>query len=170
MKKQILHKNAGYSLLEVIIVVSITAVLTGAVFLGVSLINSRAVDSCAKKMKLALEGNRTTTMGKLSASITFYMDDDGYIVIDESINGSSKKRKIGGSSLTVQYVCDGTPKPMPNEAQKLTLEFSRSTGSLKKQASGDDAGKYIEKFVISQSGTVVEVAIDKLTGKVSINK
>lgn len=158
--------NKGYSILEVIIVVAIFALLTGVGFMGYNVLNTRQIDECAKKLKVGLETNRVTTMGKLSASVSVYEDSKGYLVLEENINGDVNTKRVGDSSLEFEYeYLDGTRYDVPDYDNKITLSFDRNSGSLKPQPGGD----YIVKFIIRMNNTEMQVCIERLTGRVSVN-
>ncbi len=142
--------------------------------IGISVLNGKPVDECANRIRVALENNRVTTMGKLSANIEFYEDANGYIMVRENIDGSSKATKVGEQSVKVEYcVIEGgseVAKELPLEsAGTLMISFDRASGSLKPIAAGSDAGKLVTKFIVSRGENKLEVKIDKLTGRVDIN-
>ena len=164
--------NNGFSLVELVIVVAILVIIGGFALTGVAILSGKPVDECAKKIQVALEGNRNTTMGKLSASISFYQDDNGDIYMEEVIDGAPPYiKQIGESSVDVIY-CDmaGNAYILPVFPNKLTMTFDRASGSLKPQSDGS----YIVKFVVSRGSSgergyrELSVSLDKLTGRVSV--
>lgn len=164
MKKRKLD-NAGYSLLEVIIVAAIIALFTGFAFISLRALNSREVDEGAKKLKMGLESNRVTTMGKLSASVSVYIDAEGYLTLEEDINGEKNTKRVGDSKLTCKYkITNGTEQAVPNKANKITIKFDRNSGALKPQ----EPNKYVEYFSLELGNTKLKVSIDKVTGRVSV--
>lgn len=171
MKKTEKLGNEGYSLIELIIVVIIIVVIGSFTFMGISLVTSKPADECANKIRIALENNRITTMGKLSSSLKFYVDSEGRIVVKEIIDGSQKVSYIGTNGVTVTYKYNGVADMivLGDEANCLTVQFDRSSGSLKPQSGGTYDGKYLEKFIISRGTRQLEVKIDRLTGKVTLN-
>lgn len=169
MENQKKINNKGFSIVEIIIVVSILAVLTGVASMSISVLTTRPVDDCTQRLKTVLEGNRITTMGKLSSYLEIYKDGEGYIYIREYIDGEAKEKRIGENSVNVQFFVQGDQwYDLPDEANKLVIKFNRSSGSLKPQAGGTYDGKYIEKFAISRGERRMEVAIDRLTGRVNV--
>lgn len=174
MKKKRLD-NAGYSLLEVIIVMAIIAIVSGFVFMGYRVLNTREVDECVKKLKMGLESNRVTTMGKLSANVSVYKDAQGYLVLKEAIYDDATNsynyntKRVGESNLTFKYKCTGdtTESAVPNEANMITVKFDRNSGALKAQQTSPTE-KYIEYFLIELGSTKKKVKIEQLTGKVSV--
>lgn len=164
MKKRRLD-NAGYSLLEVIIVAAIIALVTGMVIMSFRVLNTRQIDEAVKKLKMGLESNRVTNMGKLSSSVSVYVDDAGYLVLEEDINGEINIKRVGKSNLTYKYEYNGVIADVPGKANKLTIKFDRNSGALKPQ----ESNKYISRFIISLNSNEVSVVIEKLTGRVSVN-
>ena len=162
MKNMKKNRNSGFSLVEIIIVVAIFTILGFYAFTGIALVTSRPVDECAKKIQIALEGNRNTTMGKFSASITFSADGNG-IYMEETIDGiSDGKVKIGQSGVNVTYKLSGTDVDL--STTPITVSFDRADGSLNPQADGS----YLQSFEISRGDRRFTVTVDKLTGRVDL--
>lgn len=163
--------NQGFSLVELVIVAAIIVIIGGFAFTGIAILSSKPVDECAKKIQVALEGNRNTTMGKLSANISFYKDSNGNIFMEEFIDKPPAYIKQIGEDVDVSYRdMSGNSSTLPTFPDKLTLTFDRASGSLKPQADGS----YVVQFVVSR-GSVGErgyreltVTVDKLTGRVSV--
>ncbi len=177
MKRWKQIENKGYSLLELIMIVAIASVLIGAGIIGISVLSSRPVDECARKLQVSIESNRTTTMGKLTASLDIYVGDganEGYIMIEEFINndGSTpgKITKIGEKSVKVYYKYQGEAElhELPTDPGAINISFNRGSGALNPQP-GLATTMYIEKFIIKRGSKQMEVSIDKLTGRVTIN-
>lgn len=171
MRKNKLNNN-GFSLVEMIIVILLVSLVIGFMFMGISVLNSRPVDECAQKLKIALQSNRNTTMGKLESNIKVFKEDD-YIKIEETIidsSGSSqpKKSMIGERSVTVSYKVTGVDDTVELTEVGIVLSFDRSSGSLKKISGGLYDGKYVEKFIISRGSKEMEVKIDHITGRISV--
>ena len=162
MKRERMN-NKGYSLLEVVIVVSLIALFTGVALIGFRVLNSRQVDDCVKKLKMGLESNRVTTMGKFESSVSIYVDSKGFLTLDESINGEVNTKRIGDDNLKFEYKIDnGTWNNVPGASNKLTVRFNRNSGSMETPIEVTD-------FRISLGNTNITVNIDKLTGRVSVN-
>lgn len=172
MKKTRRLDNQGLSLVEMIIVVAIIAVVTGVFSMGYSLISTKQVDQCARKIQIALESSRTTTMGKLSADLSFYTWD-GKIVVNKNIYNSAgidtTVVELGGKDIKVQYVVtDGAASTTYDlSSSALVVEFDRASGSLKALPTG----RFLSEFIVSNtSGTkTLHVKIDKLTGRVTVD-
>ncbi len=157
-------------MVEVIIVLAITVVVSGMFFIGISFVNSKPVDECAQKLQIALENNRVTTMGKLNASICITKDAKGYIVVKETVDGNIRETRVGEQSVTVGYTIEGetTEKSLPSGG--LVISFNRGSGSLNKlnmPGSADD-GKYVSMINISRGEKKLNVKIDKITGRISV--
>jgi len=168
MKKMTKICNKGFSLVELVIVVAIVAVLGAVALTGMSLLTSKPVDECAKKIQIALEGNRSTTMGKYSGYLEFTADTDG-IYVEEYINGASQGRiKIGQSGVSVmvdsRIMGDATTYTSSLSSLPLKVEFNRADGSLKTQAGVG----YVTTFRISRGSRAINVTVDRLTGRVDL--
>jgi prepilin-type N-terminal cleavage/methylation domain-containing protein len=168
MKKMTKICNKGFSLVELVIVVAIVAVLGAVALTGMSLLTSKPVDECAKKIQIALEGNRSTTMGKYSGYLEFTADTDG-IYVEEYINCTSQGRiKIGQSGVSVmvdsRIMGDATTYTSSLSSLPFKVEFNRADGSLKTQAGVG----YVTTFRISRGSRAINVTVDRLTGRVDL--
>ncbi len=168
MKKTKRLDNQGFSLIELMIVVAIIIVVTGAFAIGYSLISTKAVDQCAKKMQISIEGTRNTTMGKLSASVSFYTSG-GKIMVDKEINGEHNISEIGGKDVVVKYVLTDGVSADPATlltSTHLTMSFNRASGSLLPYS----GSKYVGEFIVSnkKGSKTLHIKIDKLTGRVTV--
>lgn len=166
MEKKKLNDD-GFSLVEMIIVVVLTAVVGGFMFMGIRVLNSRPVDECARKLQMCLQNNRNTTMGKLEANIKIYTDD-GYITVLESIDGNDKKTIAGEKSVKVYAKVTGEANPVLLDTTGFTMSFDRSSGALKQIVGGTYDGEYVEKFIVERGSKKMEVVIEQITGKVAI--
>ena len=167
MKKKEILGNRGFSLVELVIVMAIIVILSLAAFSGIRLLASRPVDECAKKIQIALEGNRNTTMGKFSASLLFYMDSDGSIMVREVFNAGTPEEqletsKIGQSGVSVKCMMkDGSEVDLSTGS--VIVEFNRASGSVMNSPTGT-----VKSFVVSRGNRVLTVNIDTLTGRVDV--
>lgn len=161
MKKLLKFENKGFSLVELIIVVAIVAVLGGVALTGMSLLTSRPVDECAKKLQVALEGSRSTTMGKYSGYLEFTADSNG-VYVKEYINGvaNGDKVKIGKSGVTVSAAT--TSGSVTFGATPYKVEFDRADGSLVTPADGPIT------ITVSNGSRTIIVTVDRLTGRVDL--
>ena len=167
MKKKVDFGNRGFSFVEIIVVVAIFAILGLITSYGIVMLTSRPVDECARKIQIALEGNRVTTMGKLGASIEFYLDDENNVVIKETINEIPQSEVMIGQNV-VSVTCemtDGSRYPLSKEDDEhIVVQFDRSCGSVKADASGN----IVCKFIVSRGDKELTVNLDPLTGRVEV--
>ena len=168
------RNNSGMSLVEVIIVVAILSIVAGGITLGIGFITRKPADECANKLRAALQSNRTTTMGKLSAELEIFGNSDGVWVV-EIVDGTEKNpTRIGSSGVNVEvkvsdgssYILDtGTPvqgSPLPSTPLKLS--FNRSTGAFNPLPGGG----YCTEIVISKGSLEKTLKLYYLTGKIEL--
>ena len=172
--------NRGLSLVELIIVLAIMAVLTGAVSIGVNLVTNKAVDKCATQLKASIQSARVTTMGKFRTYLRIYMTTDGVCIeeivstlnnaADESTTDSVKQVFTGDANVTVRFqLNDGSWYPLGDASNPLILEFDRSSGALKQFPAGSPyAGKYCVAIEIRQGSRIKPLKLAYLTGKVTM--
>ncbi len=163
--------NQGFSLVELIIVVALIVILSGFGIVGLTVLTSRPVDECAKKLQVALEGNRNTTMGKFDSYVEFYVDSSGNVMMKETMKGTTgtptvREKQIGQSVVTVTYKLKGddTEHSLGNVSSPLKLSFNRASGSLNQQLDGTT----IEEFIVTRGDRKLTVSIEALTGRVDV--
>lgn len=162
--KKILKDNRGVSLIELLVVMAIMVVLAGGTALSINMVVNREANRCAENMKISLEKNRTSVMGRKNGRIAFFTDADGNIYYQEEFDYTSdvfpkdltKATKIGKKN--VQVTCNGVPLGTSG----VVFEFSR-LGSLK-EGSGNTP------IVIKRGSRVFTLKIEAITGKISLSK
>lgn len=111
MKK---NKNAGFSLVEIIVVLAIMAVLVGMSATGISLLFSRDAEKCALEIESGLEKLRTYTMSKKGNwhmeikkessdyIMTIYRDEGSGAAPYEQVNLGSKVN-LNPAGIKIEY-------------------------------------------------------------------
>ena len=175
--------NRGLSLLEMIVVITIMAIITGGVVLSVGLISKKNVDKCAERIKQAIQSNRSVAMGRYDSKLEIYVSGDDiyacqYMKRDASSSFAGElPSQVGSSDLILTVTLwDGASYTdyafgTPGGMSKLILQFDRSSGALKPCSSemgSAYAGKYCTKITISNGTKKKELTISYLTGKVEL--
>lgn len=177
--KKLNNDERGFSLVEVIIVVSIMSVMIGVIGYGLSLTSGKPAEQCAKRLSAAISHGRMATMGKYRNVITVKKEDDGRLTVTElttiSVNddGSSRDTNtrssvVGAKDVTVEYrlssAVDEDDFVMLHNGESIELRFDSGSGAMKKTAPGN---AYYTGFRISKAGKVWYVNMETLTGKVT---
>ena len=158
------RKNRGYSLIELIVTIAILGIVTTGLALGLSFVNGRPADQCARNLKMALTNHRLSTMGKESASIRIYMDSDGSVWTEEKLDGNPTTNKVCGRGVSVKIVSSTSgEKEMAPGVNDLTISFNRYNGSF-------NLGNDIEYLEISKASHRYKLVFYNLTGKVSLER
>lgn len=169
MKNSAKLNNQGFSLVELVIVMAIIVIIGGGTVYGLTFLMSKPVEECARKIETGLQGNRNTTMGKLSSSISFYKDGNKIMAL-EKIDKDTKQYLVG-NGVEVYYTYKGaasTEIPLGDSSNPLVIEFDRSSGSLKPIMVGTEE-KYVEHIIVKRGSNKLTVTIERLTGRVTIN-
>ena len=168
MKKRTDIDNQGFSLVELIVTIGIISFLIAGFVIGFNILTNKSVEECAKKMQSKMENNRTTTMGKLSSSLKFYVSN-GKIMVDETIDGNTSTSVVGDSSVVVTYDLKNGADERNNvnlSSDPLIVSFDRASGSLNKS----DGSRYLTYIKISKTsgGKTITLKVDKLSGRISV--
>lgn len=169
MKKRTEMNNSGFSLVELIVTIGIVSFLIAGFFIGFNILTNKSVEECSKKIQSKMENNRTTTMGKLSSSLKFYVNN-GKIMVDETIDSNTSTSVVGDSSVSVTYDLKKGANERNNvslASEPLIVSFDRASGSLK---TSDAEGRYLTYIKISNSSgsKVITLKVDKLSGRISV--
>lgn len=171
--------NRGLSLVEIIIVITILSIVAGVVTTGVSLASGRPADECAAKLQSVIQSGRLTAMGKLSVTLEIYMNDAGYIYIEETVTSEGENptdppvvrttlTRIGDIGVSLEFTLTNgvTTALLPNHANSLILSFDRSSGAFKPIEGYSDV--YCKTITISRGNREKELRLAYLTGKVTL--
>lgn len=134
MKKKILKKNNGYSLVELIIVLAIIAVLSGVATLTISVISNGRVTATKDTFDTELSAliTRTKTQDADNA-INLVREGNEYVVyygtssdgVSFTANDSSKPDK-SMNKCDIYYSSDGST---PTLVTSLVIKFNKTDGS-----------------------------------------
>lgn len=158
--------NRGLSLVEIIIVVSLMAILVSASVIGISMVSGKPVDRCATSLKMALTNNRLTAVGKKTSSILIKMETDGSVWVVEDLDGTPSKTRMCDKGVNVRiHYTSGTDQTLAPGDETDKISFNRSTGEFI-----FTAGKEIEYIEITKnhSSRVRKLIFYSLTGKVAL--
>lgn len=175
MGKRIRKKdNRGMTLVEIIIVLALMTVIAGLTGYGLSLISNKPVQECTKKIEIALNRNRTNSMGKKEAWLEFYIKDDRVTVLEHTLSGRAgatpldTETTIGDRDVNLRLTySDGSVVLLDGTHRRIA--FARDSGALV----GDESGRVCTKIEIfkgtySSSGYKQTINLIPLTGKVTV--
>jgi prepilin-type N-terminal cleavage/methylation domain-containing protein len=104
--KKILKKNKGFSLLELLIVITVSLILVGGAVIGINLVHNANVNSAAERLESAFNSARSISMakGQNAGAITFR-------VVGESVYAYIGDPEYGrGDTVTtseMELICTG---------------------------------------------------------------
>ncbi|MBQ4537935.1 MAG: type II secretion system protein [Lachnospiraceae bacterium] len=162
--------NRGLSLIEVVIVITILAVLGALMTLGVSVAVSKPADECANKMMTSMNNARVTTMGKQSITLKYYVKNnsiylDKEIVAETGATPFKETTQIGAKDVKVTYRLKDETDYKDLSAYPMVLSFDRTTGGFKEE---HNSGAYVEEIVITKGNRTKILKLMYLTGKVTL--
>ena len=175
------RKNAGVTIVEMIVVLALLAVATGIVLANVGNLSGYRARECAKKISSAIAENKVTTLGKAvnKEDLKWKITKEGnkvYFTVRMK-KGSSEwdeKTLMGKGRMIVEYVDDSTTYEivptgevtLSNQVEKLELYYNRSSGQLCKVGETDKCK--ISSIIVSNPARtkVYEIKVYPLTGKI----
>jgi prepilin-type N-terminal cleavage/methylation domain-containing protein len=162
-----MKKDAGFSLIELVVVVAILAVMTTGVMVSVYTSASYNAKQVAQEIDSALTECRVQALSKTDAWMQIAYDDSlkKYVIktsyaTDQVLSGSNRvtisytKPNDDGSDVeTVELTGSNT----------LTLKYNRSSGAFLPIV--EDGAKYCSSILISSGSKTCEITLSQLTGR-----
>lgn len=168
------ENNQGFSLVELLVVITIAAVLSGMAVFGVSLAFSRDVERCAKTINVELERARMDAMSRRGVSFITIDRVDQTVTINRDTNpsdgvaGTTEVTELQSQvELSFFNGVDATATAVNED--EINIFFDPSNGSVLRVTNG--AGNAINGVLfqiraVNQNGTrVVSVVLVRSTGK-----
>ncbi len=173
-------RNAGYTLLEMIVVVAILAVGLTIGSMSINAIFSLEMKQSVKNISSELGKEKVASMTRTGeVYMRLYKDSDG-IFIDRYENDTliEEHLKVGTVKVTVEYYSDTNTSGTALNEVGIIIAFNKSNGSFKtiKQswALFDDAysplypDEYYSQLVLSSGNTSRTIVLWPNTGKFNI--
>ena len=158
-------QNKGFSLVEIIIAISVFTVLVGLTGLSASLIKRANFRKAAEKVQRAVVTARTQSMAKgtFEGTILFNTRPNGTVVVRDV---HAAETVICNGNIIVSYTDSYNGANATAAVNALKMEFN-TNGTLKHTVGGDTGGKL---YIRSNDGTLrAEVLIYPVTGKTALN-
>lgn len=166
------RKNAGFTLVELIVVVAILGIIVGGVAIGFSMLNKKNVDKAAKRVDVMMEKVRNWNMSKKDMkNLTIKKDSEGYHLF-EGANEDSDGLLLGsGSNIEYVYVNSSSPGTEHTSSfTKFDVIFQRSGAiKYKKESANLDADVEVQGIRITNGSKTVNITLVADTGKHFIN-
>lgn len=176
--------NKGYTLIELLIILSIMAVAGGYLLFNSAAIFQYNAKECYKKINSILSSTKITTLSKSQYTGDYYIDiykksdsDGGYYYVDtykggdkDNLSATPGTRvdsvKVGAPRVKVAYV-NGTDSKFIDSTNHLKLYFDRSSGAIG-GLYGDHDAVPSDKFSIVVLSSRKNYTIDlyPMTGKI----
>ena len=161
-EKRKLHAQAGFSLVELIVVVSILAIMAAGAFSMLGLLNGRQAQQCAKTLSAALAHARTETRSHSLGGYDNAQDADVYLLVKE----------VDGLLTAEVVIAQETPVERDGQTQTVrtlsTVEtYQLSTRELEVSfvlASGIDDSVTAGRIMRTLSAQGQRIAFDRATG------
>ena len=183
-------KNAGFTMLELIIVVALMAILVGMFTISSSTLTKRKVSSCAEAIVSTMERARVLTLGKaqndVECVLTYDAGSDCYVLLTYQGDAEVGRKEIAAGNLQIQVYFDGeasgyalndiTPSGEAggvsgSPTTGLYVMFDRASGAFEEQTNqiAGSVKDYCSKIVVANSSRTIEIQCIGKTGKITTN-
>lgn len=184
------NSNAGFTMLELIIVIALMAILVGMFTISSSVITKRKVTSCAETIVSTMERARVLTLGKKQNEVECVLTYDGsgdcYVLLTYQGDVEVDRKEIDADNIQIQVYFDGDATGYGlseigpsghaggvagSPTEGLFILFDRASGKFVEQTNqvAGTAKNYCNKIIVSNSSRSVEIQCVSLTGKIMTN-
>lgn len=184
------NSNAGFSMIELVIVIALMAILISTATISVSVITGRKVTECAESIISTMENARVITLGKAQNQVECVLTHDvankKYILITYQSGEELSRKEIEEEGMQIQVFFDGesagyalsdiTPYGVAGGVTGspdtgLFIQFNRASGAFMEQTNqvGGVAKSYCSRIQVSNSNRTIEIQCIGKTGKITTN-
>ena len=190
------NKNKGFTLVEMIIVISIFAILLGIIVPSLNSILGFRVNRAANSIAAALDKTKTEASNRLVGEMKLEKREDGYYisyyldrgkVSDESNVKQDQPEKIAPARTIISYATDSGSEQELAVGDSIVLTYDRATGAflplqekvwtqkeiLSVLEAGEDipltrTGEYCTQITVSGGSRYKRLSLIQETGKYEI--
>lgn len=167
------NKNAGVSIVEMVVILAILAVITGVGAYGVGQVSGYRPRECANQVSTSLSECKVTTLGKAKSTgdiyWELYKEDKDFFVATVYNAGTTqqyeKTEKVGEGNLTV--TCEDSAGNVTTVdggfGSGLQLCFNRASGALCERSGSITTKK---KITVSKGNKEYTIELYPTTGKI----
>lgn len=182
--------NAGFSMLELIIVIALMAILVGTATISASVITGKKVSQCAESIISTMEYARVLTLGKAQNQVECVLTHDvankNYIIIVYQGGNEVSRKVMEEDDVQIQVFFDGgstgyvlsdiTPSGVAggvvgSPTTGLFIQYNRASGAFTPQTNqvGGVTKDYCSSIQVSNSNRTITIQCVGKTGKITTN-
>lgn len=180
-----MKRNAGLSLVELVITISIMAVLVG--FLSISIVSVFGLEAkaCASDLNAYLKETKTAALSKDYQELKIYAEPTGMksvdfvvyqyqedpldpgVVLPDPMPVVYKTEHLAKEQVEIRFTfSDGSSLTLGGAANSVTLAFQRSSGAFAYAKINDvEISGYCTLIEVERAGKVYEIQLVPSTGK-----
>lgn len=178
MKNKAEHRNQGYSLVELIVVIAILAVVSAGAVYGIGMLSGWEMKQCVRQLDSAIGETKMNAMSKGEGRLEISRDSAGNYYMEMITVKRDKadpktaedlrlgKAKIAGKNLQIYYVGDDAPEEqLITETNVIAISFDPGSGAFKPMQESPST-VYCRKLIVRR-GTAREktITLVKDTGR-----
>lgn len=161
------NKNKGFSLIEIIVVIALMAIVTGATMSIYSWIKTQRIEKLTENISDCINDLRTACTSKDGEYMLYITKTNGeYIATIYKDGGTKYKETKLGSIGSIEVYDTAGNKYSISSSNHLHIRFDKSTGGIKILEIYDSGSKNVKgEIVIKYSDRTRKIVISEITGK-----
>lgn len=167
------NRNAGLSLIELVVTIAIISVLMGIGIISVGMLSSREAKKTCSNLKTTIENSRLDALSKEKMTLVIWQDSNGVHYKETTRTGAMPEIQnvgtIGNSNVLVQLEkADGSIVDLGHDdASGQVFKFKRDTGGFSDNTDVSPTVPFdIVKIHVSKAGKTYSLKLQRFTGRV----
>ncbi len=171
-----MKKNNGFSLVELLVVITIMALLVGMLGVGISVVINKRVSTAASNTKDILQAAQQVAMSKNGSYVEISVNSEGKTIVKAKTDTSTVFESLEiDDSIQVYAIVSNATNPIlidGDNADKLQITWKRESGAFSESTillnSVETTGFFCDGLKFVKGNKTVTLDFARQTGRVKV--